>query len=198
MAVKKSAVRQTFYEVVFQGKPKVVRAFLKGFVMGNVDDATVFYSFTDGIYHEGKAEKLKEMVGLRGTDCHVVVDAGTSGLLKKLRKRIEAETGLVATSHRAIRNASMAFSYKAFSPRHHEEILKLAKQLPQGLRLENFKHDVKVDPDAKGIEAYSPVHHFEATGSGTITGRIDLLVEVKCRADNNALFDAEDIVLKLA
>ena len=28
MAVKKSAVRQTFYEVVFQGKPKVVRAFL--------------------------------------------------------------------------------------------------------------------------------------------------------------------------
>lgn len=198
MAAKKKPARQTFFEVVFRGKPKVVRAFLKGFVMGTVDDATVFYSFTDGIFHEGKAEKFKEMVGLRGVDCHVVVDAQTSALLKKLRKRIEAETGLEITSHRSIRNASMAFTYKAFSPRHHKEVLAIAKNLPEGLRLRGFKHEVRVDPDAKGIEAYSPVHHFEATGSGTVTGRIDLLVEVKARADDNPLFDAEDIILKLA
>lgn len=198
MAAKKKPARQTFYEVVFQGKPKVVRAFLKGFVMGMVEDATVFYSFTDGIFHEGKAEKLREMVGLRGVDCHVVVDSVTSALLKKLRKRIENETGLLITSHRSIRNASMSFTYKAFSPRHHEEILVLAKNLPEGLRLSGFEHEVRVDPNAKGIEAYSPVHHFEATGSGTITGRIDLLVDVKRRADDYPLFDAEDIVLKLA
>jgi hypothetical protein len=198
MAAKKKTVRRTFYEIVFRGKPKVVRAFLKGFVLGGGDDATVFYSFTDGIWHEGKAEKLKELVGIRGVDCHVVVDAQTSARLRKLKRRIEDETGLEITSHRAIRGASLEFTYKAFSPRHHEEVLALAKQIPDGLRLKDFKHEVKVDPDAKGIEAYSPVHHFEATGSGVITGRIDLLVDVKKRADAYPLFDARDIVLKLA
>lgn len=198
MAAKKKPVRQTFYEIVFQGKPKVVRAFLKGFILGHGEDATVFYSFTDGIWHEGKAEKLKELVGIRGVDCHVVVDAHTSSLLKKMKRRIEKETGLLITSHRAVRNASLKFTYKAFSPRHHEEVLALAKQIPDGLRLQDFKHQEKVDPNAKGIEAYSPVHHFEATGSGVITGRIDLLVDVKLRADQNPLFDAEDIVLNLA
>lgn len=198
MAVKKSAVRQTFYEVVFQGKPKVVRAFLIGFVMGNVDDARVFFNFTDGIFHEGKAEKLKEMVGIRGTDCHAVVDAGTSALLKKMKKRIEAETGLVITSHRAIRSASMKFCFQAFAPKYNEEIVHLVKTLPTGLKVQGFEHNVRLDPKAKGIEAYSPAHHYEATGEATITGRIDLLVELKRSFADYPLIKAEDILLKLA
>ncbi len=34
--------------------------------MGTEDATEIFYSFTDGIYHEGKAEKLEELVGIRG------------------------------------------------------------------------------------------------------------------------------------
>lgn len=198
MAAKKKTPRKTFYEVVFRGKPKVVRAFLMGFVMGNVDDATVFYSYTDGIWHEGKAEKIKEMVGLRGVDCHVVVDAQTSALLKKLRRRIEARTGLEITSHRSIRNASMEFSYTAFTPKHDNQIRDMVRKLPKGLRLEGYQHDVKVDPSAKGVEAYAPVHHFEAHGSATISGRVDLLVELKQEFSHYPLIDAEDILLNLA
>jgi len=157
MATSKTSARQTFYEVVFQGKPKVVRAFLKGFIMGNVDDAVIIYNFLEGIHHEGKAEKLAEMVGLRGIDCHVVVDAATSSLLKKMKKRIETETGLQITSHRAVRSASMDFSFQAFAPRYNEEIVALVKKLPAGLRIQGFQHEVKLDPGAKGIEAYRPV-----------------------------------------
>lgn len=198
MAAKKKTVRPTFYEVVFQGKPKVVRAFLIGFVMGNVDDAQVFFNFTDGIFHEGKAEKLKEIVGIRGTDCHAVVDAGTSALLKKMKKRVEAETGLVITSHRAIRSATMEFSFQAFAPKYNEEIVHLVKTLPAGLKVLGFKHDVRLDPKAKGIEAYSPAHHYEATGQATISGPVDMLVELKRSFAGFPLIKAEDIVLKLA
>ena len=198
MATKKKPVRKTFYEVVFRGKPKVVRAFLMGFVMGNVDDATVFYSYTDGIWHEGKAEKFKEMVGIRGVDCHVVVDAKTALLIKKMRKRIERETGLMITSFRAVRNASMEFSYTAFTPKHDNQIRDMVRKLPKGLRLEGYQHDVKLDPSAKGVEAYAPVHHFEAHGAATITGRIDLLVDLKREFSHYPLIDVEDIVLNLA
>jgi len=198
MAAKNDTARRAFYEVVFRGKPKVVRAFLKGFVMGNVDDAVVFFSFTDGIHHEGKAEKLAEMVGLRGIDCHVVVDARTSDLIRKNRRRIEEETGLVVTSHRSIRSAGMKFHFKTFAARYDDEIVAVLKNLPAGLRLEGFKHDVRKDPQAKGIEAYSPVHDFEASGSGTVTGRIDLLVGFKRTLADYPLVQDEDIRLKLA
>ena len=190
--------KKSFYEVVFLGKPKVVRAFMKGFVMGTLDDATVIYSFNAGIHHEGKMEKVAEMVGIRSTDCHLVVDSKTSALLKKRSKRIVRETGLEITSHRHIRSASLDFKFQAFAPRYNQEIVDLVKKLPTGLRMEGFKHEVKLDPKAKGIEAYSVVHHYEACGEATVVGSIDLLVELKKKFAEFPLIQSEDIVLKLA
>ena len=197
MATKNSN-RKSFYEVVFTGKPKVVRAFMKGFVMGTLDEATVIYSFNSGVYHEGKVEKMAEMVGLRGTDCHVIVDAQTSALLKKRAKRIARETGLEIVSHRHIRSASMFFKYTAYAPRYDKEIVDMVKGLPAGLKVDGFKHDVRLDPKARKMEAYAAVHHFEACGQATIVGRIDLLVELKKKFADYPLIQSEDIVLKLA
>ena len=198
MAAKKPATKKSFYEVVFLGKPKVVRAFMKGFLMGILDDAKVIYSFDSGIHHEGKVEKLTELVGIRGSDCHLVVDSATSALLKKRTKRIVAETGLKITSHRNIRSSSMAFKFQTFAPNYNEEIVKLVKNLPAGLRVDGFKHNVKLNPKAKGIEAYSVAHHYEACGEATIVGRIDLMVELKKKFADFPLIQSEDIILKLA
>ncbi len=195
MAQNKTAAPR-FSEVVFRGKPKVVKAFLKGLMMGAGRDATVFYSFDEGIHHEGKTEKLKEMFGIRAVDCHVVVDSPGATYLKKMARQIAAETGLEITANRAIRSASMAFSYHAYAPRYSAEIKQLLKDLPKGLRLQGYRHDEKVDPSAKGVEAYSVAHDFEAEGSGTITGRVDLLVAVKRSFADYPLIKAEDIVLK--
>jgi hypothetical protein len=197
MATKKNT-RKSFYEVVFTGKPKVVRAFMKGFVMGNLEDATVIYSFDSGIFHEGKVEKMAELVGIRGTDCHIIVDAATSALLKKWTKLIARETGLQINSHRSIRSASMAFKFQAFAPRYNQEIVDMVKNLPTGVRVEGFHHDVWLDPKAKGMEAYSAVHHYEACGEATIVGRVDLLVELKKKFGDYPLIKSEDIQLKLA
>ena len=198
MAQNKNTVKPTFYEVVFQGKPKVVRAFITGLVMGAGSDATIFFSYTDGIFHEGKAEKLAEFMHVRATDCHVIVDGKTSALLKKLGKKIKKETGLEITSQRNIRSASMEFCFQAFAPRYNDEIVALVKNLPKGLKVEGFKHDVRLDPKAKGVEAYSPAHHYEANGEATVTGRVDLVVDLKKTFGDYPLIKSEDVVLKLA
>lgn len=198
MATKNNNAKKSFYEVVFLGKPKVVRAFMKGFVMGNLDNASVIYSFNAGIHHEGKVEKLVEMVGIRGTDCHVIVDSNTSALLKKWTKRIARETGLEIVSHRNVRSASMYFKFQAFAPRYNDEVVKLVKTLPAGLRVDGFKHDVRLDPKAKGIEAYAAVHDYEACGEATVVGRVDLMVALKKEFEDFPLIQSEDIVLKLA
>lgn len=193
---KKSST--TFYEVVFQGKPKVVRAFVSGLVLGACEGACVYYSFLDGIHHEGKAERLAEIVGLRSTDCYVVVDECVSALLKKLNKKIEAETGLSIRSHRKIRGASFSFEYHAYAKKYDEEILEVLRHLPADVKARNFQHEVHKDPSAKGVEAYSPAHDYEAAGSGAITGPIEAVIEVKRRFTELPLIKAEDISLKLA
>ena len=198
MAVKKSNGKRSFYEVVFQGKPKVVRAFMTGFLYGTVENASVYYNYTDGVFHEGKKEKISEKLGLRGVDCHVIVDKETSVYLKKMTKQIQADTGLTITSHRNIRSASMEIDFHAYAPKYNDEIVTLVKNLPAGLRLDGYKHEVKLDPSAKGVEAYTAVHDYEATGSGTIVGQIDALIEFKRTLGKYPLLNAKDIVLKMA
>jgi hypothetical protein len=195
---KKTPAAPRFFEVVFRGKPKVVKAFLKGLMMGAGREVTVYFNFDEGVHHEGKTEKFKEMFGIRAIDCHVITDSDGSKYMKKMAGRIAAETGLEITAHRAIRSASMAFTYQAFAPRYSAEIVAMLKKRPKGLRLQGYEHQERRDPSAKGVEAYSVAHDFEATGSGTISGRIDLLIELKRTFADYPLIKANDIILKLA
>ena len=195
---KKTTAAPRFYEVVFRGKPKVVKAFLKGLMMGAGRDHTAWYSFDEGIHHEGPAEKFKEMFGVRAVDCHVVLDAEAAGYLKQMQRRIKEETGLEITSNRHIRSASFAFSYHAYAPKYAERIEAALKDLPAGVKLEDWRHDVKHDPSAKGVEAYSAVHDFEASGKGTARGRIDALIGLHHKLDDDPLVTVETIRLNLA
>lgn len=195
MATEQTAT--AFNEVVFRGKPKVVRAFLSGLLLGAGRKAQVYYSFVEGIEHEGKAEKLAEMVGVRSGDCHVVVDAETAGWLKGMARAIAAETGLAITANRRVRSASMELKYHAYAQRYEDEIMAALGDLPAGVKVTGMKREVRTDPRAKGVEAYSPAHEFEAKASGTLTGPVDALVEVRRRLAGYPLAKVSEISLKL-
>jgi hypothetical protein len=185
-----------FNEVVFRGKPKVVRAFLSGMLLGAGRQAQVYYSFLEGVKHEGRAEKLAEMVGVRDTECHVIVDATTAGWLKGLTRQIATETGLVITANRRIRGASMELKYHAYAQRYEDEIRAALDDLPDGVRIAGLKREVRTDPRAKGVEAYSPAHEFEAKASGTMTGPIDALIGLRRRLAAYPLLKLAEIELK--
>lgn len=198
MAETGNTTKRSFYEVVFRGKPKVVRAFISGLLLGSGHEASIYFNFLHGVFHEGRGEKLAELVGFRADDCHMIVDGQTSALIKKLGKRIATETGLEITAHRSIRSAGMKFCFQTFAPAYDQEIVNALKNLPRGLRLEDFKHDVKLNPQAKGVESYAPAHDYEGSGKGEIKGRIDLLIEFREQMVNYPLIKAEQIRLKLA
>jgi hypothetical protein len=197
MATVKTPADRAFNEVVFQGKPKVVRAFLSGLLLGAGRRSTVYFSFLDGVQHEGKAAKLAELIGLRGSDCYVIIDVETAIWLKGLARAIADETGLIITANRRIRSASMALSYHVCARRYDDEIMAALNNLPAGLKLTGFRRDVRVDPDANGVEAYAPAHEFEATGKGAITGPVDLVIELKRNLARFPLLQTVDIELKV-
>lgn len=186
-----------FNEVVFRGKPKVVRAFLSGLLLGADRRAQVYYSFLEGVKHEGRSEKLAEMVGVRSTDCHVIIDAQTAGWLKGLARAIATETGLEITANRRIRGASLALKYHAYAKRYEDEIMAALGDLPAGVRLTGLKREARTDPTAKGVEAYSPAHEFEAKASGTLTGPVDALIGLRRRLAAYPLLKLAEIELKV-
>ena len=188
----------SFYEVVFEGKPKVVRAYLHGLVAGSGHEANIFFSYDEGVQHEGKVERLSELLHVRALDCHVIVCAETSALLKKKAKKLTEDTGLKITAHKHIRSASIEFNFEAFAKRYNDEIVDVFKKLPSGLRLDGYQHNVKVDPAAEGIESYASAHDYEACGSGTVVGRVDLVIALKKDLHQYALIKTDEIILKLA
>ena len=143
MATSNKSGDRTFNEVVFQGKPKVVRAFLSGLLLGAGRRSIVYFSFLDGVQHEGKAEMLAEIVGIRASNCHVIVDTETAIWLKGLARAIADETGLTITANRRIRSASMELRYQAYAKRYEDEIMAALSNLPAGLKLSGFRHEVR-------------------------------------------------------
>ena len=188
---------RVFSEVVFRGKPKVVRACLSGLLLGAGRQGAVYYSFLDGVHHEGKAEKLAELVGVRASDCHVIMDAETAAWLRGLSRAITAETGLVITSNRRIRGATMALRYHTYGRKYEDEILALLRDLPAGLRLSGFRQRERLDESGRGLEIYSPVHEFEAVGEGAISGPVDELIRLRRRLAEYPLLKVSDVQLTL-
>jgi hypothetical protein len=193
MATQKKANNASYAEVVFQGKPKVVRSFLHGLMLGAGLDGQVFFSWDEGIDHGGKAPRFAEKFGLPGTDVHVIVDSGVAALLKKHAKRIGPEHGLCITTQRRIRSAKMDVEFVAYAPKYDREIMDFLENLPAGVKLRGFKHEIRHDEAAKGVEAYSAVHHFEAHGQGTITGPVEVLVDYKRRSKAHPLITVGEI-----
>jgi len=194
----KQRVPGSFYEVVIQGSPKMIRGFLGGLTLAADHDGMVVYHRDACIHEESAGERFIERIGLQPRNVNVVVDRKTCDLLRKHAKRIETETGLRITSTRHIRSASFAFKFQAYARRYGVEIKGILNNLPAGLRLEDFEYDENLHPGAEGIEAYAPVHEYEIKGSGRVLGRIDLLVAARCKLDQHPLVNPGKIELKLA
>jgi hypothetical protein len=192
------ARRKSFYEVVFAGSPKVVRGFMAGLRIGCAREGVVIFNFDAGIHHEGVGEKLAEFVRLRSLDCHVVVDSGLATLLRRQAQRIADEAGLEIKGCRHVRSAELPFEFTVYARHYYGEIMGLLKDLPRGVRLRDYEQELEERPDAKGPEAYSPVHDFTARGRGKLVGRVDLLVEFRERMSRQALIKEGEILLHLA
>jgi hypothetical protein len=194
----KKATRPSFYEVVFDGRAKVVHGLLAGLQTGCGEETKVIYHDEAGIYDESATESFAEKVGVRKADYHVVVDSCLADMLRKQAGRISEETGLVMTSCRNIRSAELPFKFTVYARPYQREIMKLIKELPDGLRLVDFVYEEDIHPEAEGVEAYAPVHDYTARGEGKIVGRVDLLVAHRRKLAQQALIDEGKIRLKLA
>jgi hypothetical protein len=191
-------VKQTFYEVVLEGSPKLVCGFLNGLMMGSGRQGRVFFCHDEGIDYESLTSRLAELVHLHPRDCHVIVDKDTRNYLHRLAPRMEESMGLKLISSRHIRTATFPFHFVAYARRYGVEILGKLHSLPEGVRLEDFHQHEKVDPGAAGVESYAPAHDYEIRGEGNVIGPADRVIEARRGLDGHPLIEVGKIRLTLA
>jgi hypothetical protein len=187
--------RRNFYEIVLEGNPEHNRGLLIGLLRGSGIDGTLYFSYEEGVSCS-IGEKLRGMVGHAAV--HAIVDSPLRDLLKRHQKYFQTECGSSIVDDKRIRSAQFEFQYHAYARRYGKEIQELIKSLPRGLKIEGGKPQETLDKGAKGIEAYSPAHHYEVEGEGTIGGRIDHVIEARKRLDHHPLVQVGAIELQLA
>ncbi len=187
-----------FYEIVMEGKPRLVRAFLAGLCVGLDRDFPVWFNHEAGVHHEGFAEKLAESAHLRPKDTHFICGADLRDLIKQNEKRILQGGGLRVLNARTIRSARLEFKFTAYAKVYGEEIKALLSALPDGLKIKQKKCEEKVNPEAEGIEGRASAHDYEFYGQGEITGPIDLVLQMRGRLEEQPLIQMKKIKLTLA
>lgn len=188
-----------FYEVLLEGSPKVASGFLAGLALGAGIEAQVYYCHEDAIgEEEGLGERLAELLARQPRDCRVVVDGGLRELLRRLGARLGRQTGLELASIRRVRSAELPFRYEAFARRYAEQIERKLGELPAGVKVLDHERQESVDPEAAGLEAYSPAHDYEIKGQGRIVGRVDLVVEARRALAEHPLIKVDRIALTYA
>jgi hypothetical protein len=197
MADKKTETR-SFYEVILSGPHDLVHGCLTGLWLGAGLAHGPVFGHEEAVEGPSFGDKLKEFIHVHAHECHVILDAPLRGLVKKNARRLFAESGVAVVSERRIRKAAFDFEYKVYAARYDREIQAVLAKLPGGVKLIDHVRQERIDPKAKGVEAYSPAHDFEVCGEGIVRGRFDHVAEARRILDEHPLIDAGLIDLELA
>ncbi|MCP4143739.1 MAG: hypothetical protein GY752_00490 [bacterium] len=188
----------SFYKMVFSGPHDLVHGFLSGIMLGSGNHGILWYCLEEEITGPSTARKLLDKVRVHGDDCHLIVDGSTRTLLKRNAKKMFAETGLQIEADNKISSARFSYTFHAFAKQYGDEILSTLKTMPRGVKKINTVTEENIHPEAKGVEAYAPAHHYEISGCGDLTGRIDLIIDARNELDQYPLVKTTWIELELA
>ncbi|MHB8080091.1 MAG: hypothetical protein ACYDIE_12655 [Candidatus Krumholzibacteriia bacterium] len=196
MTADRTASAPDFFEVVLEGVAEAGRGFLCGLLLGSGQPGYLEFPPEQAPPGRTLGNRLRGMVGLSPHECRAIVDQASRDRLVALSSRLESEAGLRLSDEGRVRAARFLFRYQAFARRYGEEIQTLLKGLPAGLTVDGGGPVETVDPEATGLEAYSPAHEYEISGEGSISGRVDLVIEARRRLAEHPLVHAESLEIE--
>lgn len=184
-----------YCELVLAGDEEVCRGLIVGLQIGCGEAGGALIGHEEELAHGSFAEVLRELVTGKGRLTHFVVARTIAERLREQLPRLEREAGLRLAAEKAVRGGRFSFSFHAFTRPQAEEIKALLGALPAGARLAGYAEHEKVDPEAKGVEAYAPVHEYELKGEGAVEGPIAAVLAARRQLGAQPLVTADRITL---
>jgi hypothetical protein len=153
-----------WYEMVIEGKEEDIRELLPGVA---TDGERPFRGEELDLHAGSLSDRIRELLGARTHSLLFVPGTQVGPLVRAIQGRDEIRLEHI----REVVSGRFSFTAKAFSPEVAERIKHaLHGPLPPGVVLEPREEAEDVDPDAKGVELYSPVHDYTWRCQGTFSG----------------------------
>jgi hypothetical protein len=169
---------ETYVELELHGPSEQALGFIEGFRAAAGHPGPLWYSDREPLDLGGFVETLREKMHV---DTHVIMPAG---LARQLEEVITG-SGLLAIEVASIREidyAELGFEFKCFSKDDASGIRAVIEEhLPGDVRLESYDVNTDEREDGKGVELYSPVHHYVCSGQGRYVGPVPDIFELAHR-----------------
>jgi hypothetical protein len=186
----------TYHELVIAGNYDLARGFVTGFLSGKAFPTPAVFSRECGVRRVSLGEKMLAWTGVQEHAAHVIVEEGIAGDLIREISAAEAGLGLKVVSNRPIRDARFGFHFKVYAKIYGQEIKEIFGAAPSALRVEYEEApEEKLDPDAKGMEAYTPSHEYEYSAKGSVGGAFSDLFPFFEKLLEHPLVEADEVEL---
>ncbi|UCH84494.1 MAG: hypothetical protein JSW50_02035 [Candidatus Latescibacterota bacterium] len=180
----------TYHELVIKGNGKLLRGFIRGYQLGkNIKRGLLFcQDYPINTHH------LRHILTFRGDHLHIVCRARIrQGFLTAIENASDLEFEVL--SDEEILVASFEFEFETFNKKVASNIKRILRRIPAGLELRSYNPEETTDPDAEGVEIYSPVHDYTFKGKGSVAGDIEKLCAFHTKLDEHEFFEVKDIRL---
>lgn len=153
-----------WYELVIEGREDDVRELLPGVA---TDGEHPYWGEDLDLQGNSLPDRLRELLGARTH--HLLFVPGTQ--VGPLTRAIEGKPEIRLERVREIASGCFSFEAEAYSPEVAARIKRvLHGPLPPEVVLETSDEKEREDPEAKGVELYSPVHDFVYRCRGSFSG----------------------------
>ena len=171
-----------WYEIVVSGAESAVRGFVAGLEAESGGlEAAVFGRDLDLEAHR-LAQRFRELLS-HGSRHLVFAPTGLALDLVAALRRHGAEADLTLAGFAEVVRARMGFSARAFSREVAGRIrAELLDGWPPGIEGDGIAQREEHDPDASGIELYTPEHEYIFHASGVFSGPLPGVIELRRRA----------------
>lgn len=170
-------MNQPFYEIVIEGPFMLVKGFVVGFLAGVKPGGEYFFHRKAGIRRETLKGFLREFFEL-DNHVHLCLEPDLIERFKKAAELYESKTGMKIESIKPIKSASFTFAYEFFNEDLAKKARDLLTTLPGGVEIKDYFPFVEIDNDARGVEAYAPLHDFTSRAKGKIEGDFEGVMKV--------------------
>ncbi|HOK06092.1 MAG TPA: hypothetical protein PK836_03080 [Syntrophales bacterium] len=162
---------KNYVRVVLEGNADLAKGFLLGFAAGRGLQGEIYFGSDFDLEEEGARGFLAHLVGL-GEEHTVVVMA--EALLDDVTAAVAArggDLGLAVKKVELIREVEVELSFHTYSREVGGELKALLGAPPAGVTLSPpFSPEERYDPEGKGVEAYTPLHDYEISYRGRLSG----------------------------
>lgn len=182
----------TYYEFVLDGDEKIARAYVEGFLKGKNIRSGVFFCKDHPIRSEHHILGIQFIHG----HTHMICLAGIRAAVRSAVKRAPEGLSLKLSSERAIRAIAFTFKFETAAKDIGAQLKKLFHNPPKGVTLGDFEEHEEIDPGAKGVEGYAPLHDFRYHGGGKVTGDVEQVLFFHKKMKDLELVDVSDVRLE--